>query len=94
MSIPFNASAKAGAMVVANFLLSPEAQARKANPEFWGDPSVLDLTKLEDAVQQQFTDIDLGPWALPLESLNKTLPEPHASWTSALEDAWLVRYGQ
>lgn len=46
VSIPFNAKAKAGAMVVANFLISPEAQARKADPTYWGDPTVLDLAKL------------------------------------------------
>lgn len=94
VSIPFNARAKAGAMVVANFLLSPEAQARKADPAVWGDPSVLDIAQLDPSLRTQFTAIDFGPWALPLEALNQTLPEPHASWTRALEDAWLERYGQ
>lgn len=32
VTIPANASASAGAKVVANFLLSPEAQLRKADP--------------------------------------------------------------
>jgi putative thiamine transport system substrate-binding protein len=31
LAIPANASSKAGAQVLANFLLSPEAQARKAD---------------------------------------------------------------
>ena len=93
VTIPYNAKAKAGAMVVANFFLSPEAQARKANPEFWGDPSVLDINKLDDQNKAMFTSIDLGPWALPLGT-GKTLPEPHASWAEALEQAWLERYGQ
>ncbi len=39
LAIPFNASARAGAKVVANFLLSPAAQARKANPAFWVIPA-------------------------------------------------------
>ena len=38
---PFNASHKAGALVLANFLLSPEAQARKQDIEVWGDATVL-----------------------------------------------------
>ncbi|MFW5835057.1 MAG: ABC transporter substrate-binding protein, partial [Pseudomonadota bacterium] len=36
VAIPFNSDAKAAAMVVANFLLSPEAQAKKQDPEVWG----------------------------------------------------------
>lgn len=93
VSIPYNASAKAGAMVVANFLLSAEAQARKADPEFWGEPTVLDLTKLNDDQQTTFKSIDLGPWALPIGA-GSTLPEPHASWAAALETAWLERYSK
>ena len=46
VTIPANARARAGAQVVANFLLSPEAQLRKADPTYWGDPSVLDPQKL------------------------------------------------
>ena len=86
VAIPANSSASAGAKVVANFLLSPEAQIRKADPKIWGDPSVLSPQKLasEQAAQlQQFI-----PTGLP-----KTLPEPHAAWVSALEQEWLRRYG-
>ncbi|MEE9321120.1 MAG: ABC transporter substrate-binding protein [Granulosicoccus sp.] len=93
VTIPWNATAKAGAMVVADFLLSPEAQARKADPAYWGDPTVLDLAALDAADKERFASIDLGPWALPIGS-GKTLPEPHASWAEALEKAWLKRYGQ
>lgn len=86
VAIPANSSASASAKVVANFLLSPEAQIRKADPKIWGDPSVLSPQKLasEQAAQlQQFI-----PTGLP-----KTLPEPHAAWVSALEQEWLRRYG-
>jgi len=92
VTIPFNASAKAAAMVVADFLISPEAQARKANPDFWGDPTVLSIDKLDANDKATFAKIDLGVWALPLGS-GKALPEPHASWATALEKAWLERYG-
>lgn len=93
VSIPWNANAKAGAMVVANFLLSAEAQARKADPEFWGEPTVLDMTLLSDADRALFESVDLGVWALPIGTGN-VLPEPHSSWALALEAAWLERYGQ
>lgn len=93
VTIPWNASAKAGAMVVANFLQSPEAQARKADPEFWGEPTVLDVNAMNDADRALFEAIDIGIWALPIGE-GSVLPEPHASWASALEQAWIERYGQ
>ena len=46
VAIPVNARAKAAAQVTANFLLSPQAQARKADLTLWGDPTVLDMDKL------------------------------------------------
>lgn len=92
VTIPWNAKAKAGAMVAANFLLSPAAQARKANPDFWGDPTVLALDGLSEAEREAFASIDLGPWSLAMGS-EPVLPEPHASWAEALETAWIERYG-
>jgi len=92
VTIPYNATAKAGAMVVANFFISAEAQARKASPDVWGDPTVLDMQKLTPEDKGLFDAIDLGPWVLEATS-SKTLPEPHASWAAALEEAWLKRYG-
>jgi putative thiamine transport system substrate-binding protein len=91
--VPYNANAKAGAMVVADFLLSPKAQARKADPDFWGEPTVLEFAKLGAEYQSLFRSIDLGPWALPVGT-GKILPEPHASWAAALETEWLERYSQ
>ncbi|WP_154124311.1 ABC transporter substrate-binding protein [Grimontia hollisae] len=43
MGIPWNANAKEGALVAINFLMSEEAQARKANSDIWGDPAVVRL---------------------------------------------------
>lgn len=89
LAIPANAKAKEGAQVVANFLLSPEAQARKADVKIWGDPTVLDVTKL--TTEQQATMNNKAKGALA-ETV-PTLPEPHASWVEALETEWLKRYG-
>lgn len=86
VTIPANASASAGAQVVANFLLSPEAQLRKADPAIWGDPSVLDPQKLSGAQQKTLQ-------SLILENTPKVLAEPHAAWVNALEQEWLRRYG-
>ncbi|MFH0260635.1 ABC transporter substrate-binding protein [Vibrio barjaei] len=79
LAIPWNANAKAGALVAINFLLSPEAQSRKGDISVWGDPSVLNKQYLTGsaAKTQQF----------------KSVAEPHPSWQSALEQEWLKRYG-
>ncbi|KLV64346.1 ABC transporter substrate-binding protein [Citrobacter murliniae] len=86
VTIPANARASAGAQVVANFLLSPEAQLRKADPTYWGDPSVLDPQKLP--AEQREALLARIPKGLPA-----VLPEPHAAWVNALEQEWLRRYG-
>ncbi len=93
VAIPFNANAKAGALVVADFLLSPEAQARKQDPAFWGDPTVLDVTRLDAADKARFEAIDLGVATLKPDQLGPALDEPHPSWMERLEAEWTRRYG-
>ncbi len=93
VAIPFNAKATAGAMVTANFLMSPEAQARKQDPKVWGDPTVLAVDALPEEDKALFDALDLGIATLSPAELGRTLPEPHASWMSRLEQVWLGRYG-
>jgi putative thiamine transport system substrate-binding protein len=92
LSIPFNASAKAGAMVLANFLLSPEAQARKQDPEVWGVSTVLDLDLLTAEERALFAALPQGVATLSREELGAPLLEPHFSWTERLQGRWLERY--
>jgi len=92
VAVPFNAKAREGAMVLANFLMSPEAQARKQNPEFWGSGTVLAINKLSVTEQNRFRNLKLGVATLPPEHLGKTLLEPHTSWVAALEEEWAKRY--
>jgi putative thiamine transport system substrate-binding protein len=93
VGIPYNANAKAGALVLANFLLSPEAQVRKQNPKVWGDPTVLALNKLQEAERAAFAALDLGAATLPPEKLGPTLAEPHPDWMTRIETEWIKRYG-
>ncbi|QMU29939.1 ABC transporter substrate-binding protein [Adhaeribacter radiodurans] len=46
-----------GALVVINFLQSPEAQYQKASPAVWGDGTILAFSKLPDEWQQKFKNI-------------------------------------
>ena len=91
LAIPFNARAPEGAQVLTNFLLSPEAQARKADIALWGDPTVLALDKLPPPERARFTTT---PVPGQVTHVSPTLPEPHGSWVAPLEREWLKRYGQ
>ncbi|WP_162493787.1 ABC transporter substrate-binding protein [Pararhizobium polonicum] len=93
VGIPYNASAKAGALVLANFLLSPEAQLRKQDPKIWGDPTVLALGTLADKDRAAFAALDLGVATLPPEKLGPALAEPHPDWMTRIEAEWIKRYG-
>mgnify|MGYP000557234106 FL=1 len=92
VAIPYNANSKAGALVLSNFLISPEAQLRKQDPAFWGDPTVLNVEKLDDEYKAKFAGIKLGVATLKPEELGPMLPEPHPSWTTLLEQTWRRRY--
>ena len=92
LAIPYNASAKAGAMVVANFMLSAEAQAKKADEAVWGDPTVLAYDKLDADDKALFDALKNGPATLGADALGKALNEPDPSWTDMLETEWKKRY--
>jgi putative thiamine transport system substrate-binding protein len=86
VAIPANARAKAAAQVAADFLLSPEAQARKADLKAWGDPTVLATAKLSPDDAKMFGSASIkfpGP----------AIPEPNGAWVPLVEAAWLEKYG-
>ena len=65
------------AMVVANFLISPEAQYKKMQPAVWGDATVLDIPSLPSDWQQKFAAIPGRVNAPKREEINqKALMEP------------------
>ncbi len=92
VAIPFNAAHKAAAMVVADFLMSPEAQARKQDPRVWGDGTVLDLAALGPADRARFAALPQGIATLSPEQLIPVRPEPHPSWMVKIEAEWLRRF--
>jgi len=93
LAVPFNAPAKAGAMVFANFLLSVEAQLQAYRPEVMGSTTVLSMEQLNAQERAAFANVDAGPATLSAEALGKTLQEPHPDWVGALEREWVERYG-
>jgi len=93
VAVPFNANAKAGALVVADFLLSPEAQLRKEDPSIWGDPTVLEMALLPQDMRKAFDELPRGVATLSPQELGPVLPEPHPSWMVAIEARWTQLYG-
>ncbi len=62
---------KAAAMVVANFLLSPEAQYRKQDPAVWGDGSVLAPEKLPAEWREKFRNLPNRRYAPPRAAIQE-----------------------
>lgn len=90
VAVPVNATAKEGAQVFANFLLSAEAQARKADIAVWGDPTVLALDQLSATERAQFAG---KPLPGQVAHSAPAIPEPHGSWVEPMEKEWTRRYG-
>jgi putative spermidine/putrescine transport system substrate-binding protein len=89
VAIPYNAKDKAAAMVVANYLLSPEAQLEKANSQVWGDFSALKPDRLPREWQEKYRDLPRGKATLSDSQLQShQLPEPPSKILIHLEKGW------
>lgn len=92
VGIPFNAPNPAGAMVVADFLLSPEAQLEKQRADVWGDGTVLDVGRLPEEWRRGFEELGAAPGALPVDSLRRyAVPEVAAEYHERWTEDWRVR---
>ncbi len=90
VAIPFNASNPAPAMVLANYILSPEFQLVLQDPEQWGWLSPTDSTRYPEDFQQALASFKLGPATLPPDVLaSHALPEPNGDWVTAIEQGWI-----
>lgn len=89
LAIPANAADAAGAMVVANLALSPEQQAAKADPEVWGQYTVLDMDRLSPQQRQLFKDLPSSDVVPPYEVMSRNAHgELSAEWVTPLDQAW------
>ena len=93
VTVPYNSGSKAGAMIVANFLMSPEAQARAQDPAILGYGTVLDMTAITADERAVFDGLDLGIATLSPADRGTVQAEPHPSWATRLADDWADRYG-
>jgi putative spermidine/putrescine transport system substrate-binding protein len=91
VAIPYDAQHPNAAMVLSDFLLSPECQIDKLDPNERGDMMVYPASKMsaDDQAKVKAVLDKMGPAVPPLDQLLSTaLPEPLAQYTQALEDAW------
>jgi putative spermidine/putrescine transport system substrate-binding protein len=86
VTIPRNAAHVAGAKVVANLLLDPRLQAKKADPSVAGIPTALSLARLDARDRRRFDAADANSYAL--ERFGKLLEELPADRVPALEQRW------
>lgn len=89
LAIPYNSPNKAAAMVLADFILSPEAQLSKKDINNWGDFPAIDLNLVEDEMRAEFEALPLGEATLTdAELAAHRLPELSAEWRVAIEQGW------
>ena len=95
VAIPYNAAHIDSAKLVANFLLSPEAQAKKQQTAVWGDNSVLDLSQLTASQKALFAVEGKQHISADIINIDNTrlLSELHPSWAKVITEQWLIRYG-
>ena len=79
VTVPYNSGSKAGAMIVANFLMSPEAQARAQDPAILGYGTVLDMAAITADERAVFDGLDLGIATLSPADRGTVQAEPHPS---------------
>ncbi len=95
IAMPYNAAHPDSAKLVVNFLLSPQAQAKKQQASIWGDSTVLVPAKLTAEQQTWFQpEAQLHASAtIANQAISPALSEPHASWSLVITQQWLQRYG-
>jgi len=90
VTIPLAANNPAGAMVIANYMLSTEHQLVQADPSRWGWGIPTDISTWTEAERAQLASYELGIATLPPGELAEAgLPEPHASWVVNMENGWI-----
>ena len=89
LAIPASAGDSEGAMVVANLALSPEQQALKADPDTWGQFTVLDSDRMTAVDRARFDRLPVSDVVPPFDVLSRNAnPELDSSWVSRLDEGW------
>lgn len=88
ISIPYNSSHKAAALVLSNLLISPEAQYQKALPTVWGIGTILDMDRLPPEAVEKFKSMPRNEATVdPITLSSHQVPTP-AAYHVAVEEGW------
>lgn len=86
LGVPRGSRNLAGALVLLNFLVSPQAQFEKLKPGVWGDGTVLNPARLPAPWQERFRNIPQRTRVPPREQLQaRALREPAAEYMIRLQ---------
>ncbi|MGB6182312.1 MAG: ABC transporter substrate-binding protein [Rhodococcus sp. (in: high G+C Gram-positive bacteria)] len=89
LAVPSTSGNSAGARVVANLALSPEQQLAKADPDVWGQFTVLDADRVSPTDGDRFRQLSSTDVVPPYEVLSENAhPELAAGWVTALDEGW------
>ncbi len=89
LGLASTSGSKAGAMVVANLALSVEQQVAKAQPDVWGQFTVLDLDQLSDEQRALFDALPASPVVPTYDVLSENAnPELASAWVTPIDELW------
>ncbi|MDQ3039317.1 MAG: ABC transporter substrate-binding protein [Pseudomonadota bacterium] len=92
LGIPSNAPSAAAAMVVADFLLLPEAQFEKRRPDVWADGTVLAIDRLPPEWADRFAELTRDPREVHPDTLARyAVPEVAPAYHERLGALWRER---
>ncbi|MFN0182344.1 MAG: ABC transporter substrate-binding protein [Aquabacterium sp.] len=91
VAIPYNARAREGALVLANFLIDPMVQARAQDLAHLGAVNVLNAERLSPAQRALFEGAAEDPALPSAQQLSRPQLEPHASWMTRITSEWQRR---
>ncbi|MBI9012424.1 MAG: ABC transporter substrate-binding protein [Clostridiales bacterium] len=95
LAIPYNAPEKAAALLVMDFLQSPEAQIEKMKSDVWGDMPAFDVDKMDEKMLSILKTIEGKPGALSLDELTqKRNPEMKAQYIEWIKELWIENIGE
>ena len=80
VAIPKNSKNKSGAIILANFLISIDAQASKSDIKNWGDTTVLDIDKMTAEEKSMFSKSII---------IENSVPELKAELVPIIEKLWI-----
>jgi len=91
LTIPYNSTEKAGALVAINYLISFEAQYEKMKPSVWGDLMVLKEAYLTSDEKEAINSL-VKDYSLDIEMFEKNrLKEFSGDAIEAIEEEWIEK---